>query len=148
MKTQSISKYCAALFAAVLVVASSAPTAQAQNSGTVGQVNVPFAFETVHQHFAPGVYTIRLETPNLVAIEGASSSGFLLTQAGGNLQSATKSKVVFRKYGDQYFLGEIWIAQKTGHLNLIKSSAEKKLQHPRSNTEPAGVALAMLETTR
>jgi hypothetical protein len=148
MKTQSISKYCAGLFAAVLIVASSAPIAQAQDARTTGQVNVPFAFETAHQHFAPGVYTIRLESSSIVAIKGASSSGFVLTQAGGNLEPASKSKVVFHKYGEHYFLEEIWVAQKAGHLNLVKSDAEKRMQHPRGNAESAGVALAMLGSSR
>jgi hypothetical protein len=148
MNTLSIRNFRATAFAAVLAVVSLAPASHAQDQRAVGIVNVPFAFETGYHHFEPGSYTIRMESPNIVAIKGASGSGFVLTQSGGNLQPAAKSKVVFRKRGNQYFLGEIWVAEKSGHLDVIKSKAENRLQVAGQNSAPTGVELALLETAR
>jgi hypothetical protein len=148
MSTLSIRNFRATAFAAVLAVVSLAPASHAQDQKAVGVVNVPFAFETGYRHFEPGSYTIRMESPNIVAIKGTSGTGFVLTQSGGKPQPATKSKVFFRKSGDQYFLGEIWIAEKSGHLDVIKSQAESRLQVAGRKSAPTGVELALLETVR
>jgi hypothetical protein len=148
MRTPSLRKFRATVFTAVLAVISLAPASEAQNQAAGGTVNVPFAFETGYQHFEPGVYTIRMETPNIAAIKGASRSGFVMIQSGGDRQPANKSKVIFQRRGDQYFLGEIWIAEKSGHLDVIKSKAERRLQVAEQKPEPTGVELALLETQR
>jgi hypothetical protein len=141
-------KFHATVFAAVLAVVSFAPASQAQHQAGGGTVNVPFAFETGYHHFEPGTYTISMETPHIVLIKGASGSGFVMMRLDGDRQPATKSKVVFRKSGDRYFLGEIWIAEKSGHLDVIKSKAEHELQVAGQKSAPAGVELALLETAR
>ena len=148
MSTLSILKFRATACAAILAVVSLAPASQAQDQTAFGRVNVPFAFETSLHHFKPGTYTISKETPNNVRIEGATDSGFVLIQPGGGRQPATKSKVVFRKSGDRYFLGEIWIAEESGHLDAVKSKAERRLQVAGKQSEPTGVELALLETAR
>jgi hypothetical protein len=147
MNTPSIRKFSATVFTAVLAVVSLAPALQAQDQAA-GTVNVPFAFETGNHHFAPGAYTIRVETPNVVLIKGASSSGFVMAQVGGDPQPAHKGKVVFRRSGDHYFLTEIWIAEKSGHLNVVKSTAEHQLEVAGQKSAPTGVELALLETAR
>jgi hypothetical protein len=141
-------KFHATVFAAVLAVASLAPASQAQHQAGGGTVSVPFAFETGYHHFEPGTYTISMETPHIVLIKGASGSGFVMMRLDGDGQPATKSKVVFRRNGDQYFLGEIWIAEKSGHLDVIKSKAESRLQVAGRNSAPTGVEIALLETAR
>jgi len=148
MSTLSIWKFRATAFAAVLAVVSLAPASHAQGQKAVGKVNVPFAFETRLHHFEPGTYTISMETPQIMRIKGASDSGFVLMQLAGDRQPATRSKVVFRKSGDRYFLGEIWIAEKSGHLDVIKSKAERQLQVAGQKSAPTGVELALLETAR
>ena len=148
MKTTSFRKFRATVFTAVLAAISLAPAAQAQDSAAGGIVNVPFAFETGNQHFEPGVYKIRMETPNPAEIKGESRSGFVLIQPSGDPAPSNKSKVVFRRSGSQYFLGEIWIAEKSGHLDVVKSKAERRLQVAEQKSEPTGVELALLETAR
>ncbi len=148
MNTLSTRKFRATAFAAVLAVVSLAPVSHAQGQTTVGKVNVPFAFETGYHHFAPGTYTISMESANIVAIKGASGTGLVMIRLEGDRQAATKGKVVFRMSGDQYFLGEIWIAEKSAHLDVPKSKAEHRMQVAEQKSAPAGVELALLETAR
>lgn len=149
MSTLSTRKLYPTVLAAVLAVVSLAPAAShAQDQAIGGQVNVPFGFETEYQHFAPGLYSIRMETPNLMIIKGVSNSGFVMTRQDGDAQSATKGKVVFRKRGDKYFLCEVWIAGNSGHQDVIQSKLERQLQMAGDNAAPAGVELAMLESSR
>jgi hypothetical protein len=148
MNTPSLRKFRATVFTAVLAVVSLAPAVQAQDHKMTGTVNVPFAFATGNHHFAPGLYTISMETPNFALITGASTSVFVLTQSGGDLQPAKKSKVVFRRRGDQYFLAEIWIAQKIGYQDVVKSKAERRLLVAGQKSAPTGVELALLDIVR
>ena len=105
MRSSMILKVPAGLIAAVLAVASAAPAAQAQGSGFAAKMNVPFAFQTASgQHFAPGVYTIRMNDELSVLIRSNTSSGLVLTQLANDGLPATQGKAVFTHYGDQYFL--------------------------------------------
>ncbi len=142
-------KFRAAVFTAVLAVASLAPALQAQDHIAGARVNVPFAFDTGRQHFAPGMYTISMETPDTLIIKGASGSAFVMMHPGGDRRPALKSKVVFRRSGDRYFLAELWIADRSGHLDVMKSKAERKLDVAGQKAAPAGgVELALLEPAR
>ena len=110
-------------------------------------VNVPFAFETGYQHLPAGVYTIRMESPNILSIRGTSKSGFVPVRAGGGPQPAGTDKVVFRRMGGKYFLGEVWIAEKSGHLDVVKSKAESRLQVAGNTASQTRVELALLQAS-
>jgi hypothetical protein len=148
MNTPSISKFRATVFTALLAVVSMAPSLQAQDHKVGGTIHVPFAFETGDKHFAPGWYTISMETTNVVLIKGASKSAFVMAQSGGGSLPAKKSKVVFRRSGDRYLLTEIWIAEESGHKDMINSKAERELLVAEHSPVPSGVELALLEIGR
>lgn len=148
MNTPSIWKFRATVFTAVLAVVSMAPALQAQDHKVGGTIHVPFAFETGGKHFAPGWYTIRMETTNVVLIKGASKSAFVMAQWDGDSQPAKKSKVVFRRSGVRYLLTEFWIAEESGHKDIVNSKAERQLQVAEHSSVPSGVELALLEMGR
>jgi len=79
MRSSMMWKVPAGLIAAVLAVASSAPAAQAQGLGFAARMNVPFAFQTASgQHFAPGIYTIRMNSQQTMLIGSNTSSGLAM----------------------------------------------------------------------
>jgi hypothetical protein len=147
MSTLSLGKVSARIFAAVLAVVTLAPALHAQDLRVGGIVNVPFAFETGYQRFAAGVYTICMESPNIMSIHGASDTGLVMTRPGGDPQPAKRGKVVFRRTGGKYFLGEVWIAEKSGHQDILKSKAERQLQIAGNKTVAPAVEISMLETS-
>ncbi len=136
------SKFRASLFAGVLAVAASSPMTQAQDVGMLGQMNVPFAFETGSQHFTAGVYKIRMENEHILLVEGKSRSALVMTTTGNDREPAAASKATFRKYGDQYFLGDISIAGRSRRLHFAPSKAEGQWRIG-TRTAPAGVELAL-----
>jgi hypothetical protein len=137
-------KFLAHFLTAALAIVSLSPSSRAQNLNVTGAINVPFAFETGYKHFAPGRYTIHMESANILSIHGANGSGLVMTRQGADQQPARWSKAVFRKAGNQYFLGEIWFANKGGHLDVVKSKAEVQRQIAADRTAPQRVELAML----
>jgi hypothetical protein len=129
MRSSMMLKVPAGLIAAVLAVASSAPAAQAQSPGFAAKMNVPFAFETASgQHFAPGVYTIRMNGEQSMLIRSNTRSGLALTELANDELPATQGKAVFTHYGDQYFLRAVWVAGNTSHLIFARSKAERQSQ--------------------
>ena len=145
MSTFSMSKVSASFITAVLAVASLAPALRAQDSGFKAKVDVPFAFETVTgQHFAPGVYTIRMNGADTMLIQGQSTSGLAMTQLANDGPRATAGKAVFTKYGDKYFLRSVWVAGNSSHLLFSQSKAEKRAQLAEIKTR-SDVQIALLE---
>lgn len=148
MRSSMMWKVPAGLIAAVLAVASSAPAAQAQGPGFAARMNVPFAFQTASgQHFAPGIYTIRMNSQQTMLIGSNTSSGLAMTQLASDGLPATQGKAVFTHYGDQYFLRTVWVAGQSSHLICDRSKAERQseIAAGKSNTT---VEVALLKDGR
>jgi hypothetical protein len=149
MSTLSISKFRAGLFAAVLAVAPLSPALHGQDVGMVAKVNVPFAFETASgHHFAPGVYSVRMEGLHTLLIRSDSDSALTMSTLEDNAQVAKTGKAIFRRYGNQYFLTEITVAGRSRQIHFAKSRAENQMEIAAEKTPSTNVELALLETTR
>jgi hypothetical protein len=149
MSTLSISKFRAGLFAAVLAVAPLSPALHGQDSGMVAKITVPFAFETASgHHFAPGVYSVRLDSPHTLLIRSDSDAALTMTSVQDNGHTAKTGYATFHKYGNQYFLTEITVAGRSREIHFAKSKAENRAQIAADKTAPTNLELALLETTR
>jgi hypothetical protein len=148
MSTLSMLKFRAGIFTAVLALAPLSPASRAQDIGMVAQVNVPFAFNTASQHFAPGLYRMRLEDQHILLIQGASDSYIAMVRTEDNAQIVKTGKAVFHKYGNQYFLNEITVEGTSRHVHLTPSKTESELRIAQSNKAPVGVELSLLQSTR
>jgi hypothetical protein len=147
MSTLQISKVRAILLAIILTGAPLSPASQAQDlEGTV-IVNVPFAFQNGPQHLSAGSYTISMDSQRIAIIRGESRSGVALAQFEEDGQPSRTTKVVFDKYGDQYFLHAIWVEGDTRHTYFLPSKQEK-LEISANRTAPTSVVVAALETPR
>jgi hypothetical protein len=126
MSTLVNTKFRSAIAITMLALASLAPASSAQNT-TELRANVPFAFQYGSDHYAAGHYTIRLISDRFVALHGKSRSGFAMVQRndGG---AAAKGKLVFTRYGDRYFLEQIWAPGTDTHLDCVKTAAERRIR--------------------
>lgn len=140
------------IFRTIVVVSSLAflPMVHAQGTDQTLSVNVPFGFELGSQHFAPGVYTIGTPLSEVVEVQGRSNGGMILAMNDQGKKPTNTSKIVFDKYGDHYFLRQIWFnAGETTYLACPESKAEKKakrgdlasIQKHASNVEIATLRL-------
>jgi hypothetical protein len=148
MSTLSISKFRAGLFATVLAVAPLSPALHGQDVGMFAKMNVPFAFETASgHHFAPGVYSVRMESLHTLLVKGDSDSALTMTTLEDNGQVAKTGEATFHRYGNQYFLSEITVAGRSRQIHFAKSKAENRAQIAAEKTPATNVELALLETT-
>lgn len=149
MNIVSTSKFRSGVVAAVLVVALFSPVCQAQDVGSLVEINVPFAFETASgQQFNPGVYVLRVENVHTVLIQGTSKTGFIVAGVADNGERAKRGKATFLRYGKHYVLGEITVAGNSRRLQLMSSKMANRLQIATGNAAPGRVELALLGTAR
>lgn len=136
MKTQMLRT---AVFAMVLAAASAA-TAQAY-PGVL--VNVPFGFVAGSHHMQPGRYVVTRAANGFLCIYDTQVSDNHLFLAVNSIQSNTPkdAKLVFHRYGDIYFLAEVWNGNSEIGRQVPQSKAEKEiiagLNRPRPKAEIA-----------
>ena len=100
---------------------------QAQAPSKV-EVDIPFEFSAGKATLKPGVYTIkRLSGNNLMLRRSDGNSAVILNAplllTSNNSQSV--ERLVFKKYGEQYSLSQIWLTVDTGRQLFVGGKASK-----------------------
>jgi hypothetical protein len=123
MKTQLLRN---AVFA-IGLLAVSAAVAQTKPGDVI--VNVPFSFVVANHLMQPGRYIV---TPAASGVLRIFDSQDLKNQTFVTVQSVEHSlpespKLVFHRYGDSYFLTQVWNGSGSAGRELPKSKAEKEV---------------------
>lgn len=109
-------------------VALAAAAASAQSSIPL-KADVPFDFVIANQTLPAGHYTVA-EGPasGTVMIRSTEGSGSVFAMSNRIYVSSGRRecRLVFHRYGNNYFLSEVWGADNDGH-QLPPSSEERKL---------------------
>ncbi len=110
----------------VLLMASGAANAQL-GSTTELRFNVPFDYNVGKATMKAGNCFIQhAGTQNALLIRGNGSSAFTLSGSVSGKAGST-TKLVFNKYGDQYFLAQVWMQGEETGAQLPRSSTENEL---------------------
>ena len=103
---------------------------QAQASSKV-EVNIPFEFSAGKTTLQPGVYSIKRMSGNYLTLRSADGKSGVILNAPLNLTSSNPESVerlVFNKYGDQFYLAQIWLTADTGReLSVRRKSAKPEI---------------------
>jgi hypothetical protein len=133
------------LIACALTIGTLASTqsALAQSSTPLAEVNIPFAFQTTNQTLPAGMYRIDRESDHLIRLHGPGrAAGFVEMHGAIKFRAADHGTVVFNRYGDRYFLRQIWTAGNTYGLECPKSRAEKEVLQAKNKQTPNSTELA------
>lgn len=132
--------------AALVVIASMSPTMHAQTGAPTARVNVPFSFDYGSKHFAHGVYTLSMINADVLLIRGNSDSAMGMVRAASEPVRNTNSVVIFRRYGDRYFVTELVLATRGTRLAVNESKAEKHAarEFAMRGQQPTELALAIM----
>jgi hypothetical protein len=120
-----------------LVIALAFITAAASANGTAHSVraNIPFQFMVGNEALPAGEYTVRKLTEDAGAIlinsTDGNSAAMRITVAKQGTPSQNKARLVFRKYGESYFLAEVWDGSSQGRA-LLKSKSERAAEREQS----------------
>lgn len=134
--------------ASALVFAPVALPCHGQSAGHTMSVNVPFSFEMGSKHFEPGTYSVRTPQPDVIEIQGHSTAAFALTHEEQSNKASKTAKLVFDRYGEHYFLRQLWFhADQTSYAEFPESKSEKQAKRSElasNSKKPSNVEIAML----
>jgi len=94
------------------------------------KADVPFNFIIRGATLPAGEYTIQgMGDGSAIAVRGASpkANTIVLSQRCTSRDAAKQSKLVFHRYGDRYFLSQVWIAGNDSGRELLKSPREMEV---------------------
>jgi hypothetical protein len=155
MTTRSMSKICTAVVVIVFAIASESQALHAQGPTGLGKAVVPFAFEAGTAHFSPGAYTLsNPSTDDSLLIRGSSQSAWAMIRRDYGSQPSAVSQLVFHRYGNRYFLREVWINGNSYRLVCPESKAERLAERAQRTSDRASIAantnreIALLENPR
>ncbi len=114
--------------------------ADAQTQGRQLSANVPFDFVVGDKAMPAGQYRIgriTREADGAIVVSSAdsSSNAMRLTNVVQGEQAAKQSTLVFHRYGDKYYLAQIWTAGNQEGRELLKSKSQRTLERHLSASE-------------
>ena len=142
MNAKSTSKLRTYLLACSLGAVAMVLTSHAFAQDKQMRVNVPFAFHNGSQRMPAGVYKVTIESEHLILLQGASKSGYVNTNPEIGKPAAT-GKLVFQRYGDQYFLRDVWPASSETGEKCTKSKLERETEIAQTKAAQPGAEVAL-----
>jgi hypothetical protein len=125
----------------------SALAASAQNPRNV-VVNIPFDFTVKGKTLPAGEYIIsRASTADkpglMMQRKDGESSAIVLTKSVESSKNQRESRLVFSRYGEHYFLSQVWTAGDMEGRELYKTNQERSLEVElaKNNAKPETVAI-------
>jgi hypothetical protein len=111
----------------ILATLSLGATSLVAQSQPLIKVNVPFNFVAGGKTLPAGQYTVQADRTHVVAIQSADfkSAMALISHSAENTEMDGVAALKFNRYGDRYFLSQIWTGGAVGQ-ELPKSRAEKE----------------------
>jgi len=120
-----------------LLAAATASMAQISPGDMI--VDVPFSFVVSEQTMPAGHYIVKNTGNGNLRIFSPGTTGVYVPTHAALRSASDGSKLVFRRYGDTYFLAAVWVAGNTTGRELFRSPAERELARNKAEVELADV---------
>ena len=120
------------MFVAAVALMAALVSAHAQSSQMVA-ADIPFEFAVGGKSLKAGKYSVNPLTTSgdtvLIRSRDSRGAAFLLTRSIQASVVPDKGKLVFHRYGQVYFLSEIWTPGERQGRRLLKSGAEREIEN-------------------
>ena len=134
---------------AIMTLAMVTAVASANGQSLTSRANVPFEFVVGDQSMPAGTYSVSAATSTgdatcIKGLDSKASAIRLTIRADG---TAKHAKLVFHRYGQKYFLAQVWSTSDDGR-ELVKSRQERAIQKENSriaSSKPASRAYETIE---
>lgn|SRR5262249_3928492 len=117
------------VFGFLLALAAASVHAQ---SGTKIAARMPFDFTVGGTKLRAGEYTVTAlsSSSDVLTIRSMDAKSAVMRLAGPIYASrpSVETRLVFHRYGERYFLSEVWTAGETTGRRLFKSSQERAIE--------------------
>lgn len=129
-----------------IVLVTTVASAQGQSLANPIRANIPFNFSIGDKELPSGKYSVGRARQNsddtvlsLADVDGRSKA---ISTSSPTLTSRVKDNptLVFHRYGDQYFLFQVWPAGETTGRQFSKSRREREIERNQVGNSPVGTA--------
>jgi hypothetical protein len=131
---------------ALLVLSLMLATVSAYGQSVLVKANIPFEFSVTGATLPAGAYTIQSLTAEGMVLSIRDSDmkaqEMVLAIECESRNDAQQSKLVFHRYGDRYFLAQVWVAGRNLGHRIPKSPRETEVA--KDYTMPEVVLVAAL----
>ena len=119
------------MIAMIVLLGSLAISAKAQTNGRMALIaNIPFQFSIGNKSLPAGEYTVQSISDDssyvvlrIQSRDGKTSAMLLTSTVKG--KAPARSRLVFHRYGDRYYLRQVWVGGDSTGLEARKSRAER-----------------------
>ena len=144
MKKEVVRGFTMLLLIVVLAFATAVASANAQSTKKV-VADIPFEFVVGDRTMASGEYILKANGMQSQALmiqsRDAKSSAIRLTNAIERPRSQaheTKARLVFHRYGQRYFLAQVWSGADSTGRQLLESRQERAIERELASLRPQG----------
>jgi hypothetical protein len=127
----------------VIALPGAVVSAKAQPSSKV-VANIPFEFSVGYKTMPAGEYSVQTVSSagNGLLIQSADGkiSVLRLSDATENSKNKSHARLVFHRYGERYFLAEVWNGADSTGRQLTKSQEERAIERELPNIATNGDA--------
>lgn len=131
MSNQIMKSFTMLTLVVALALAANVVSANGQLASSRLIADIPFDFIVGDVTLPSGNYTVRAATSNGDGLRISSRDGkrsvIRLSNSIAEKSQKRTARMVFRRYGQQYFLAEVWTGEDHG-LQLMKSKRERNLR--------------------
>ncbi|HEV8371086.1 MAG TPA: hypothetical protein VGQ39_24290 [Pyrinomonadaceae bacterium] len=120
--------------ATLIIVGVLSVNTQAQSSRNMQRlrVSIPFAFNAGDTMLPAGKYRVHVVNPSsdrcVLQISGTDGTRVMIKTMDVQGSPSEEAKLTFKRYGDQYFLTQVWMAAESSGFETPTSKAEKSLR--------------------
>jgi hypothetical protein len=145
MKRKVIKRLTILSLISMFTLCAEVASANAQLSIPI-RAKIPFAFSVGDKKLAAGEYTFsRLSGSSdnrMMFVSGVDSSAHMFQSTFGTqgLTPKNKSSLVFHKYGDQYFLEQIWTSGEQEGTQVPESRSERTIRQQLVQTQQSNMS--------
>ena len=114
-----------------LALATAVASANAQSAPKV-VADVPFDFSVGYKTMAAGEYSVQMIVSAgdglLIRSADGKSSALRLSEPTERAKDKSQARLVFHRYGDHYFLAQVWSGANNTGRQLMKSQEESAIE--------------------
>ena len=137
------------LMAWLVLVGSMALAAQAQTSGRTQLIaSIPFQFNVGEKTMPAGEYTVIQVNPSsdhaVLQLRSKDGTRSVMIQTSNVTGKAVETaRLVFNRYGSQYFFSQAWTSSDASGLQAPKSKAERWARQEIAGMKPAAETVSL-----
>jgi len=118
------------MLALIVGLAFVSAVVSAKGQSTQAVAKVPFEFIVGDKTLPSGQYTVRAvsDTNKAALMIRGKSSAIRLTNEIQPNPNKTEARLVFHRYGERYFLSEVWMGGDSTGRHLLQSGQERSIE--------------------